>query len=111
MKKFTICVAILIIFCSSVFASDNNDESVELDPKGWWAALWDGVYPTYDLYMRSVLLGDGLNAGGGFSIGAETDLFRFEVYAQGDYFLSPLGASSGALALMEFDIEGGITLG
>lgn len=108
MRKLPLFILILIFICSNAFSS--QESSTELDPEGWWAALWEGVYPTYDLYGRSVLLDDSLNFGGGFSIGAETDLFRFEAYAQGDYFMSPLG-SSGNLALMEFDVEGGISLG
>lgn len=108
MRRFP--VLIMIVLALSFPAAAAESEYVKLDPEGWWAALWDGVYPTYDLYARSVLFGDSMNFGGGFTIGAETDLFRFEFYAQGDYFMSPLG-STGSLALLEFDIESGLSLG
>ncbi len=108
MKKLvSILIITLLLIVPLAAAEDNPDE---LDPEGWWNALWADVYPTYDLYARSVLMGDSLNFGGGFSIGAETSAFRFEAYAQGDYFMNPLG-SAGSLGLLEFDVEAGISLG
>lgn len=109
MKKILMFLISLLLLTSPAFATE-IESSEELNPKGWWAALWNGVYPTYDLYARSVLSSDSTNVGGGFTIGAETDLFRFEYYAQGDYFLSPLG-SDGSLGLLEFDVETGLSLG
>ena len=87
MKKLLIILTIILsVFISPVIAAE-EEPSTELDPEGWWNALWEGVYPTYDLYVRSVLMGNSLNFGGGFSIGAETPAFRFEYYLQGDYFM------------------------
>ena len=110
MKKFLIILTIILsVFISPVIAAE-DEPSEELNPEGWWKALWDGVYPTYDLYVRSVLMGNSLNFGGGFSIGAETPAFRFEYYLQGDYFMSPLG-TSGTAAALEMDFETGLSLG
>ena len=109
MKKFLIILTIILsVFISPVIAAEDKT-SEELNPEGWWKALWDGVYPTYDLYVRSVLMGNSLNFGGGFSIGAETPAFRFEYYLQGDYFMSPLG-TSGTAAALEMDFETGLSV-
>lgn len=103
-KKFTAVLIILIFLAMPLMAEDD-----ELNPKGWWSALFDDVFVTYDVYARSFLVPDSLNAGGGFSIGAETSAFRFEAYGQGDYFITPLG--SAKVASQEIAIEGGISLG
>ena len=109
MKKLLFILLVAFFLISSAFATAADDET--LNPKGWWEAFWDGAYVSYDLYGRSVLMGnDDLNFGGGLSIGVETENFLFQVYGQGDYFLFPLG-STGTAAALEFDIEGGITLG
>ena len=109
-KKAGIILLILLLFSCSFLAA-SEEPRTELDPKGWWEAFWEGAYVSYDLYGRSVLLGnDDLNFGGGLSIGVETGNFLFQVYGQGDYFLFPLG-STGTAAALEFDIEAGVTLG
>ena len=112
MKRVVFIVSmIIVLLCSSIYAEPTaNNEEVDLNPEGWWGALWEGAMPTYDLYVRSVLMGDSLNFGGGFSLGVETDNFRFEGYLQGDYFMSPLG-TEGSAAAMEMDFEAGISLG
>lgn len=110
MKKISVVFLLFFVMLIPAFSSETETETAELNPKGWWAALWEGVYPTYDLYGRSVLFTDSLNVGGGFTIGAETSMFRFEFYAQGDYFMAPLD-SQGSLALLEFDVEAGLSLG
>ena len=109
MKKL-IAVAALVLSLLAVPLYAAEPEKPELNPEGWWNALWEGVYPTYDLYIRSVLMGGSLNFGGGFSVGAETPDFRFEGYLQGDYFMSPLG-TEGTAAAMEIDLELGVSLG
>ena len=109
MKKVMLLL-LLISACILFPLSASEEDEGTLDPEGWWNALWDGVFPTYDLYVRSVLMGDSLNFGGGFSVGAETPVFRFEWYLQGDYFMSPL-ETSGTAAAMEMDFETGISLG
>ena len=110
MKKLSVIFLLFFVMLIPAFSSETETETAELNPKGWWAALWEGVYPTYDLYGRSVLFTDSMNVGGGFTIGAETPMFRFEFYAQGDYFMAPLD-SQGSLALLEFDVEAGLSLG
>ena len=110
MKKISVVFPLFFVMLIPAFSSETETETAELNPKGWWAALWEGVYPTYDLYGRSVLFTDSMNVGGGFTIGAETPMFRFEFYAQGDYFMAPLD-SQGSLALLEFDVEAGLSLG
>ncbi len=107
MRRF-LAVFMMLVMLFPVFSAEPEER--ELDPKGWWAALWDGAQITYDLYGRSVLMGDDLNFGGGLSIGVETPSFIFSAYGQGDYFLFPLG-TKGTAAALEFDIEAGITLG
>ena len=109
MKKL-IAIAALVLSLLAVPLYSAEPEKPELNPEGWWNALWEGVYPTYDLYIRSVLMGGSLNFGGGFSVGAETPDFRFEGYLQGDYFMSPLG-TEGTAAAMEIDLELGVSLG
>lgn len=109
MKKL-IAIAALVLSLLAVPLYAAEPETPELNPEGWWNALWEGVYPTYDLYIRSVLMGGSLNFGGGFSVGAETPDFRFEGYLQGDYFMSPLG-TEGTAAAMEIDLELGVSLG
>ena len=109
MKKL-IAIAALVLSLLAVPLYAAEPETPELNPEGWWNALWEGVYPTYELYIRSVLMGGSLNFGGGFSVGAETPDFRFEGYLQGDYFMSPLG-TEGTAAAMEIDLELGVSLG
>lgn len=84
-------------------------EETELNPEGWWNSLWHGASFCYDVYARSTMLRGDYNIGGGFSGGVETDLFRFEGYIQGDYFLEPMGSKK--IAALEFDVEAGISLG
>ena len=100
MRRILIVILIVSSLLPVYSATVVPAEDEELNP----AAL------RYDLYGRSVLMGDDLNFGGGISIGVETPNFVFEVYGQGDYFLFPLG-SKGTAAALEFDIEAGITLG
>ena len=107
MKKITIAIIVIFLSCSMLFSADELSE--KLDPQGWWADFWDESFISYDLYMRSVLMGNSLNAGGGLSIGVETDNFVFLVYGQGDYFFTPLGNTYAASS--EFGLEAGITLG
>ena len=108
MKRFFSILLLLVIGASSLCAADGTEE--DLNPSGWWADFWRDSFVSYDLYGRSVLMGDDLNFGGGFSIGVETEDFVFLGYAQGDYFLFPLG-STGTAAALEFDLEFGLTLG
>lgn len=86
------------------------EEKYASDPEGWWTSLWSSSSFNYDIYVRSVMLRGGINAGGGLSFGITTDRFRFDLYGQGDYFLEPLGGQGGA-ALLEIDGEVGLTLG
>lgn len=65
----------------------------------------------YDLYFRSIKNRDkDFSVGGGFSLGLTSDVFKFELYALADYFLSPLGGTGGA-ATLEFMVESGATFG
>ena len=110
MKKIGVVILLFLLFSFPLMANEEGD-STELDPEGWWAAFWHDASISYDLYGRSVLLGnDDLNFGGGLSIGVETENFLFQIYGQGDYYLFPLG-SKGTAAALEFDLEAGITMG
>lgn len=118
MKKIIVLLVLFVCILFPVFSSEENpvDQDVEtvkeenLNPSGWWNDFWAGSHVTYDLYARSVLLQrEGVNFGGGLSLGVKTPRFRFDTYFQGDYFMKPLGGEGGAAAL-EFDLEGGITL-
>lgn len=106
MKKI-ILVLLLILMAVPAFASDNERK---LDPTGWWNALWEDSQFCYDLYARSSLLRNSLSFGGGLSLGVETTQFRFDFYAQGDYFMTPVGVS-GTVAALETDVETGLSLG
>ena len=110
MKKISAIVLIMITLISMpIYSTEGTPEEEELNPSGWWDALWEGSHLTYDLYARSVLMGDSLNFGGGLSLGVKTNHFRFDGYFQGDYFMSPLG-TEGSAAAMEMDFEIGISL-
>lgn len=107
MKRILI---LLLVFLIPFSAFSAEEEKKDLDPEGWWNALWENSNVCFDLFARSTFVRGGFTAGGGFSGGIETDQFRFDIYALTDYFLDPLG-SMGALARMEFMIEGGVSLG
>ena len=138
MKKLLFVLALTLLLLFPVFAEDasltsaepaaesepvqqeskaNPQENVEstaenpykLDSEGWWNELWTDARFSYDIYLRSTLLRGDYSVGGGLSLGVTTNRFRFEGYAQGDFFLSPMG--NGYLSPLEFDIESGITLG
>lgn len=106
MKRFILILLAFLMVCP-VFAADDDRG---LDPTGWWNALWNDSQFCYDLYARSALLRNSLSIGGGLSLGVETTQFRFDFYAQGDYFMTPVGVS-GTVAALETDAEVGVSLG
>ena len=113
MKKILLLLIIGLFFLIPVFSASprysSDGDSYRLDPEGWWNELWTDARFSYDIYLRSTLLRGDYSVGGGLSLGVTTNRFRFEGYAQGDYFLAPMG--NGYLSPLEFDVESGITLG
>ena len=105
MKKIFLMLLIAIIAIFPAFSTEDD----ELNPEGWWSSLWNQASFCYDIYARSTLLRGDYTIGGGVSAGIETELFRFEAYVQGDYFLTPMGSSM--IAALETDAEVGISLG
>lgn len=99
----------IILPVSATSATHLGEEKYADDVAGWWSGLWEGAHFSYDGYFRSALLRDNPTLGGGLSLGVETNMFKFESYAQADYFMAPLGGEGGAAAL-EFTWEAGINL-
>ncbi len=101
MNKIKLFVAVLFLSLSSLFAAEENTS--------WWQREIEDVGLSYDLYLRMPVAYDTstIGAGGGFNIGLKTKSFKFEVYALGDYFLSPHGSSGGVQSL-DFMIEPGV---
>ena len=83
--------------------------AAEGNPEGWWNALWNDAHFSYDLFAHSTLLRGENVPGGGFSLGVETEKFRFETYGLGSYFMKPF-AGNGGIAALEVGTELGIDM-
>ena len=79
------------------------------EEKSWWQREIDDFGISYDFYLRMPVTYNTstIGVGAGFNIGLRTRSFKFELYALGDYYLTPHGSNGGVQSL-DFMIESGV---